>query len=113
MSTRCSSSATVIPEALADRVPRAMAGRVMPEGAHAELMAGVRRPESITEEDYVAMVGQGTVADRTNERLGRSDVAVIKLRRLWADAIGELEPRPPGTPTPGRDDRRPRVLREG
>lgn len=105
-------SATVIPSELADRVPKTLAGRVMPEGAHAELVSGARRPQSITEEDYVAMVGQGTIADRTNERLGRSDVAVIKLRKLWADAVERLEPRPPGTPTPGRSDHRPTVMRD-
>lgn len=106
-------SSTVIPDELAERIPKTMAGRVMEEDAGPQLMAGTRRPKSITEEDYVAMVGQGVVADRTNERLGRSDVAVIQLRRLWREKLDELEPRPPGTPDPAKEQRRPEVQREG
>ncbi len=84
----------------------------MPDGAGAELLSATRRPESITEEDYVAMVGQGPFADRSNERLGRSDLAVIKLRKIWRDAVDELEPREPGVPDPSREQRRPRVQRD-
>lgn len=105
-------SSTVIPHELADRVPRSMAGRIMDKEAGPDLLSGVRRPQSITEEDYVAMVGQGTVADRTNERLGKSDAGVIQLRRLWRDKLDELEPRPPGTPDPSKRERRPEVERQ-
>ncbi len=59
------------------------------------------------------MVGQGTLADRSNERLGRSDVAVIQLRKLWREALEALEPREPGIPDPDREHRRPKVQREG
>jgi 5,5'-dehydrodivanillate O-demethylase len=34
-------------------------------------------------QDYVAQVGQGAIADRTNERLGRSDKVVLLMRKLW------------------------------
>jgi 5,5'-dehydrodivanillate O-demethylase len=70
-------SATAVPAHLRDRIPQAQAGRVMAEGAAADLLSARRPPASITEEDYVAMVGQAVVADRTNERLGRSDVGVV------------------------------------
>ena len=68
------------------RVRPDIAGRTMEASAADELMSGARRPASVTEEDYVAMVGQGTVADRSSERLGRSDVGIVELRRLSARA---------------------------
>ena len=34
-------------------------------------------------EDYLSMVGQGSIPDRSNERLGRTDAAVILLRGYW------------------------------
>lgn len=80
-----------VPDALVGQVDQQrLAGRTMEPGAGAQLMAGTRRPASATEEDYIAMVGQGTFADRTSERLGRSDVGVIELRRLWQQALDEV-----------------------
>jgi 5,5'-dehydrodivanillate O-demethylase oxygenase subunit len=102
-------SATAIPTRLAGQVPKSLAGRVMDPDAGQDLLTGVRRPQSITEEDFVAMVGQGTFADRTNERLGRSDVAVIKLRRIWSEAVEAVHLREPGTPDPDKAERRPTV----
>jgi 5,5'-dehydrodivanillate O-demethylase len=34
-------------------------------------------------QDTVICVGQGAIADRNAERLGRSDAAVILLRKIW------------------------------
>jgi 5,5'-dehydrodivanillate O-demethylase len=34
-------------------------------------------------QDYVSQVGQGVIADRTQEHLGRSDVGVILFRKIW------------------------------
>jgi 5,5'-dehydrodivanillate O-demethylase oxygenase subunit len=34
-------------------------------------------------EDYVIMVGQGRIADRAHEHLGRSDVGLLLNRRIW------------------------------
>jgi len=34
-------------------------------------------------QDYVAQVGQGRLADRAQEHLGRSDIGVILFRRIW------------------------------
>jgi hypothetical protein len=41
-------------------------------------------------QDYVSQVGQGTIADRTRERLGRTDVSVIMLRKLWRRELRAL-----------------------
>lgn len=41
-------------------------------------------------EDYVAQCGQGPVADRSHEHLGRSDVGVSALRALWARELKAL-----------------------
>ena len=34
-------------------------------------------------QDYVAIVGQGAIADREHERLGKSDAGIVLLRRLY------------------------------
>lgn len=41
-------------------------------------------------EDYVVQVGQGTIADRDHERLGRVDVGVILLRKIWERELRAL-----------------------
>ena len=41
-------------------------------------------------EDYAVQVGQGTVADRSNETLGRSDVGVFLLRKIWERELRAL-----------------------
>ena len=59
-----------------------------------ELAAAIRRGELTIEDvkdhpnivgiqDEVAQLGQGAIADRENERLGRSDVGVALIRSLW------------------------------
>jgi 5,5'-dehydrodivanillate O-demethylase len=47
-------------------------------------------------QDYVAAVGQGVVVDRTRERLGRSDMGIAFLRRIF---LRELEAVRNGNPT--------------
>ena len=86
-------AATAIPTHLADRVRPDIAGRTMEASAGPELLAGLRRPASVTEEDYLAIVGQGTFVDRSAERLGRSDVGVVELRRLWREHLERETPR--------------------
>jgi 5,5'-dehydrodivanillate O-demethylase len=50
----------------------------------------------VSAQDYVATVGQGVVADTVNELLGKSDVGVMTLRRIfWR----ELDAIRNGTPT--------------
>jgi 5,5'-dehydrodivanillate O-demethylase len=48
------------------------------------------RPDIVNIQDHVAQEGQGAIADRSNERLGRSDVAVILLRQIWQRELAAL-----------------------
>ena len=41
------------------------------------------RPDYFTLQDHVAQCSQGTIVDRNQEWLGRSDSAIILLRKLW------------------------------
>jgi 5,5'-dehydrodivanillate O-demethylase len=41
-------------------------------------------------QDYVAQCGQGAIADRHNERLGRSDAVLILMRKLWLRELQAL-----------------------
>ena len=46
-------------------------------------------------QDDIAQVGQGLIADRAGERLGRGDIGVIAIRRLWDRELAAfLEGRP-------------------
>jgi len=42
------------------------------------------RPDYLEVQDHIAQQSQGTIADRANEHLGRSDVLVAILRRIWS-----------------------------
>jgi 5,5'-dehydrodivanillate O-demethylase len=62
-----------------------------------EVLAGRRtlaemseHPWSVNIEDIVAQAGQGVIADRTNERLGRTDVGVIQMRKIWSRELRAL-----------------------
>jgi 5,5'-dehydrodivanillate O-demethylase oxygenase subunit len=41
-------------------------------------------------QDWIAMVGQGRIADRQRERLGRSDTGIILLRLIWERELRAL-----------------------
>jgi 5,5'-dehydrodivanillate O-demethylase oxygenase subunit len=45
----------------------------------------------VVNQDFVAWVGQGTIADRTQEHLGRSDRGVIMMRRRFLADIDAIE----------------------
>jgi 5,5'-dehydrodivanillate O-demethylase len=47
-------------------------------------------PALILIQDYVAQAGQGRLVDRSQDRLGRSDVLVILLRKLWERELRAL-----------------------
>lgn len=47
-------------------------------------------------QDYVAAVGQGAIVDRTQERLGRSDMGIALLRRLYWREMDAIEKGVPG-----------------
>jgi len=42
-----------------------------------------KRVDLVRLQDDLAQIGQGTVADRSAERLGRGDVGVVAIRKLW------------------------------
>jgi 5,5'-dehydrodivanillate O-demethylase len=41
-------------------------------------------------QDFVAQIGQGLIADRGHEQLGRGDKGVIKLRQLWTTELRKV-----------------------
>jgi 5,5'-dehydrodivanillate O-demethylase len=41
-------------------------------------------------QDYIAQIGQGRIADRKRDRLGRSDAGVILLRKIWTRELQAL-----------------------
>ncbi|WP_228126689.1 aromatic ring-hydroxylating dioxygenase subunit alpha [Candidatus Viadribacter manganicus] len=47
-------------------------------------------------QDYVAAVGQGAIVDRTQERLGRSDMGIALLRRLYWREMDAIDKGVPG-----------------
>jgi 5,5'-dehydrodivanillate O-demethylase len=49
-------------------------------------------------QDAVMIVGQGAIADRSAEHLGRTDAAVILLRKLWRRELKRLAEEKPPTP---------------
>jgi 5,5'-dehydrodivanillate O-demethylase len=42
-------------------------------------------------QDYVALMGQGVIADRTHERLGKSDKGIVFLRNLFLREISAIQ----------------------
>jgi 5,5'-dehydrodivanillate O-demethylase oxygenase subunit len=53
------------------------------------------RPDHQLLEDDLVQQGQGAIADRQRERLGRSDAAILVLRQIWArelQALAEGQP---------------------
>ena len=92
------------PEAIdAYRERRAAARKRLAEFAPAhevtmEILAGrmklhdaANRPDFLNIQDHVAQIGQGAIEDRNAERLGRSDNAIILLRKLWERDLRALQ----------------------
>ncbi len=48
------------------------------------------RPDIVNVQDNVIQEGQGAIADRARERLGRTDAPVILVRKLWARELRAL-----------------------
>jgi 5,5'-dehydrodivanillate O-demethylase oxygenase subunit len=44
----------------------------------------------VMNQDIVAWVGQGTIADRTKEHLGRSDMGIVMMRRAFKDSMDRV-----------------------
>jgi 5,5'-dehydrodivanillate O-demethylase len=76
---------------------RAKAERDRPELVRAILAGKLRlsevdsnRIDFVMLEDEVAQTGQGVIADRANEHLGRSDRGVFLLRKIWERELRNL-----------------------
>jgi 5,5'-dehydrodivanillate O-demethylase len=65
-----------------------LSGKVWLPDLEAAGTVGIR--DLITLQDFVTQVGQGRVADRRQERLGRSDSGVIVFRQLWERELRAL-----------------------
>ncbi|HVH90292.1 MAG TPA: hypothetical protein VM783_02770, partial [Candidatus Acidoferrum sp.] len=48
------------------------------------------RPDIVNIQDHVAQEGQGAIPDRNMERLGRSDAAIILMRKIWLRELHAL-----------------------
>jgi len=71
-----------------------------PANHHDELMLEGKYPDDqffklINAQYYVALVGQGTIADRNNETLGASDRSVLTLRRIFLRELEAIEAQRP------------------
>jgi 5,5'-dehydrodivanillate O-demethylase oxygenase subunit len=63
-------------------------GDYNPADHHDELFIEKKWPEDASlqltpAQDYVAMMGQGPIVDRTQERLGKSDAGIMLLRKIF------------------------------
>ncbi|HVA25635.1 MAG TPA: Rieske 2Fe-2S domain-containing protein [Chloroflexota bacterium] len=54
-----------------------------------------QRPDIVNIQDYVAQAGQGRIATRENEHLGRSDVVLIMFRKMWERELRAFADRQP------------------
>jgi hypothetical protein len=48
------------------------------------------RVDLVRLQDDVAQLGQGVIADRSAEHLGRADVGLTAIRRLWRRELGNF-----------------------
>jgi 5,5'-dehydrodivanillate O-demethylase len=76
-------------------------GDYNPADHHDELFMEKKWPEDpwlelTPAQDYVAMMGQGSIVDRTQERLGQSDAGIMLLRKIfWREMEALREGRAP------------------
>jgi hypothetical protein len=73
---------------------------VFPNHLGAAVLSGKMRFEEINDrtdiihltllEDYVVQVGQGLAADRSRDTLGRLDVGVLLMRKIWERELKSL-----------------------
>jgi 5,5'-dehydrodivanillate O-demethylase oxygenase subunit len=67
-----------------DVVGAILAGRM-------KLFDAADRPDFLSIQDHVAQIGQGAIEDRSAECLGRSDRAIVLLRKLWERDLRALQ----------------------
>jgi 5,5'-dehydrodivanillate O-demethylase len=75
----------------------AVAALRSPNAVAADILAGNMRPDEIEDrfdivniQDHVVQEAQGVIADRAQEHLGRTDVAILLLRQIWARELRAL-----------------------
>jgi 5,5'-dehydrodivanillate O-demethylase len=89
---------------IAEREATRQAGPSVDELARAVLRGELRiddlkdHPNVVNIQDSVSQMGQGPIANRAQERLGRSDTGVILLRKLWERELRALAEGRPLTP---------------
>ncbi len=78
--------------ALERQVPVAdLAEKVLAGEMHVDELNDYRgKTKVVSAQDYVSQVGQGAIVDRSNEHLGRTDVGVILLRKMWTRELRAL-----------------------
>jgi 5,5'-dehydrodivanillate O-demethylase oxygenase subunit len=68
--------------------PRVLGAAVLRGELRVQVVTG---PTNLVQvQDYVAQVGQGAIPARQSDRLGRSDVLVILLRKIWERELRAL-----------------------
>jgi hypothetical protein len=50
----------------------------------------IERPDIVNIQDHASQVGQGLIADRQAEHLGRGDAGIVLLRRVWSRELRAL-----------------------
>jgi 5,5'-dehydrodivanillate O-demethylase len=76
-------------------IPHQALARDVLEGRASMRDIDKKKVDLVRLQDDVAQVGQGLIAERDGERLGRADIGVIAIRRLWAREMAAfLEGRP-------------------
>jgi 5,5'-dehydrodivanillate O-demethylase len=76
--------------------PQELTEAILRGDRHIDEMKG--RPDIVNIQDNVAQMGQGAIPDPAIEHLGRSDVLVVLLRKVWAEelrAVAEGRPTQP------------------
>ncbi len=62
------------------------------------------RPDLVLIEDGIVLVGQGVIPDRSKNRLGSSDAAIILLRKLYAREMARIDRGEAPSSFPGPDE---------
>ena len=53
--------------------------------------ADIDHPDRVRVQDFAVQAGQGSIADRSNERLGKSDTAIILWRKIMERELRAIE----------------------
>src|SRR4029079_3452218 len=65
-------------------IPHQALARAVLEGRASMRDVDRKKVDLVRLTDVVAQISQGLITDREGERLGRADIGVIAIRRLWA-----------------------------